>query len=165
MDVEAEQKLAAVAPAYTKRPDQEDSRKDIHRKPQSHTRVGDIHKPSNMALNRRATQQQINLIIAVPEPTQILDTPKRGLAVRHGGVQVVLLSVLVDAEAFEGEIATGTVMRFDGSGEEERRFHAEVGHAVLHDGEFEGDDAGHFDGATEGDLAVTLCILLIGGRF
>jgi len=33
---------------------------------------------------------------------------------------------------------------------------AQVGYSVLDDLEVDGDDAGHFDGAAEGNLAVTL---------
>ncbi len=109
-----------------------------------------------MALHRRTTQQQIDLVVVVAEASQILNHPQRRLPIRHRGVHVMLLAVLVDAEAFEGEVATGAELRLHGALLEDGRFHAEVGHAVFHDAEFQADDAGHFDGAAEGDLAVAL---------
>jgi hypothetical protein len=109
-----------------------------------------------MSLHRRTTQQQIDLIIVITEPPQILNDPQRRLPIRHRRVHVVLLPVLVDAKAFEGEVAAGAELGLDGALVEDGGFHAEVGDAVFHHREFEGDDAGHFDGAAEGDLAVTL---------
>lgn len=47
-------------------------------------------------------------------------------------------------------------MRLHGSGQEQRALHPQVRHSVLHDGELDGDDAGHFDGAAKGDFAVAL---------
>lgn len=109
-----------------------------------------------MPLHRRTTQQQINLIIIISKPSQILNHPQRGLAVRHRRIHVVLFAVLVDAEALEGEVAAGAELGLDGALVEDGRFHAQVGHAVFHNAEFDRDDAGHFDGATEGDFAVAL---------
>ena len=109
-----------------------------------------------MPLNRRATQQQIRLIIIIPEPPQIFDTPQRCLPVRHRRIQIVLLALLVNAEPFKCQVPARSIMRFDRPGEEQGRFHAEVSHAVFHDGEFDGDDAGHFYGTTERDFAVAL---------
>lgn len=68
----------------------------------------------------------------------------------------MLFPILVDTEALESEISPGAIVRLHGAGEEDGGFGAEVGHAVFHHGEFERDDAGHFDGAAEGDFAVTL---------
>lgn len=111
-----------------------------------------------MALHRRTTEQQVNLVIIVAEASQVLDHPQGRLSVRHRGIHVMLLAVLVDAEAFEGEVATGPELRLHGARVEDGRFHAEIGHAAFHDAEFQGDDAGHFDGAAEGYFAVALCI-------
>ena len=47
-------------------------------------------------------------------------------------------------------------MRLDGPGQEDWGFHVEVLHPVLHHGQFDGDDACHFDRAAEGDLPVAL---------
>lgn len=90
------------------------------------------------------------------ETSQILDHAQCRLTIRDGSIEVMLLSILVDAEAFESQVPAGPVVRLDGAGEEERRLHGEVGLAVLHDAQLEGDDAGHLDGAAEGDLAVAL---------
>lgn len=115
-----------------------------------------IHDPRNMPLHRRTAQQQIDLIVIIAKAPQILNDPQGGLPIRHGGIHVVLLAVLVDAEALEGEVAAGSKLRFHGALLEDGGFDAEVGQAVFHDAEFEGDDAGHFDGAAEGDFAVAL---------
>ena len=111
-----------------------------------------------MPLHRRTTQQQVNLVIIVAEPSQVLDHPQRRLSVRHRGIHVMLLPVLVDAEPFEGEVATGSELRLHGALVEDGGFHAEIGHAVFHDAEFQGDDAGHFNGAAKGYFAVALWI-------
>ena len=132
---------------------------NIHRQPNRRTRIRNIHNPRDMALDRRAAQQQIDLVVIVAEAFQILDDPQRGLAVRDRGVHVVLFAVLVDGEALEGEHAPRAELGFHGAGEEDGGFavdHPQLGLAAFHDGEFEGDDAGDFDGAAEGDLAVAL---------
>lgn len=115
-----------------------------------------IDQAGNMALDRRAAEQEIGLVVIIPEPSEVLDAPERRLAIGDGGIEIVLLAVLVDAESLERQISPGTVMRFHGPGQEERTLHAQVGHAVLHDAELDGDDAGHFDGAAKGDFAVAL---------
>lgn len=124
---------------------------------ESHPHKTYIHDPRNMPLHGRTAQQQIDLIVTIAKSPQILDHPERRLPIRHAGIHVVLLAVFVDAEAFEGEVAAGAELRLDGALVEDWGFHAQVGHAVFHDAEFERDDAGHLDGATEGDFAVALC--------
>lgn len=99
-----------------------------------------------MSLHRRATQQQITLIIVVPKPSQVLYTPQCGLAIRNRGVEVMLLAVLVDAEAFKVDVSARSKLRLYGSGDEDWRFETEFAEAVFDDGEFYCDDAGHFDG-------------------
>lgn len=123
---------------------------------QCHAGIRNIHQSAHVALDWRTAQHEVDLVIVVAVPPQILDAPEGGLAVGDGGIHVVLFPVLVDAEALEGEIAAGAVMGLDGPREEERGSHIEILDAVLHDGELEGDDAGHFDGAAEGDFAVAL---------
>lgn len=122
------------------------------------TKEGRTHvdDAGDMALDRRTTQQQIDLIVIVSKPAKILDDAQRGLAIGHRRVHVVLLPVLVDAEAFKGQVAAGAELGFYGPLLEDGRFHAEVRHPVFHHREFERDDAGHLDGAAEGDLAVAL---------
>lgn len=112
-----------------------------------------------MTLHRRTTQQQINLIIIIPKPPQILNTPQRRLPVRNRRVQIMLFPVFVDAEAFKVEVPSGTELGFHRTRDEDGGFHAELAHAVFDDIEFEGDAAGDFDGAAEGDFAVALCCI------
>lgn len=66
-----------------------------------------------MALDGRATREQINLIISVAEPAEVLYDPHGCLAIRHGGVHVVLPAPFADAEALEGEVTAGAEVRFD----------------------------------------------------
>lgn len=47
-------------------------------------------------------------------------------------------------------------MRLNWTWKIKRRFHAEIGHAVLDDLEVDGDDTGHLNGTAEGDLTITL---------
>ena len=47
-------------------------------------------------------------------------------------------------------------MRFHGPGQEQRAFHPQVCHTVLHNVQLNSNNTGHFDGAAEGDFAVTL---------
>ena len=132
---------------------------NIHRQPNRRTRIRNIHNARNMALDGGAAEQQVDLVVVVAEAFQILDDSEGGLAVRDGGVHVVLFAVLVDRKALEGEHAARAELRFDRAGEEDRGFaadHAELGLAVFHDVEFEGDDSRDLDGAAEGDLAVAL---------
>jgi hypothetical protein len=142
---------------------------NIHRQPNRRTRIRNIHNPRNMALHRRAAKQQIDLVVIIAEPFQILNDPQRGLAVRDRGVHVVLFPVLVDGETLEGEHPAGAELGFYGAGEEDGGFpadHPQLGLAAFHDGEFEGDDAGDFDGAAEGDLAVALAeVQVADGEF
>lgn len=127
-----------------------------HRQPQRHTRIRNIHQPAHMPLNRRTAQHQIGLIIIIAETSQVLNRPQTSLPIRHGGIEIVLLALLIHAETLEREIASRTIMRLDGTGKEDGGFHVEVLHAVLHHGQLDGDDACHFNRAAEGDLPVAL---------
>lgn len=112
-----------------------------------------------MSLNGRARQQQIDLIVAVPEAAQVLDDAQRGLAVRDGGVEVVLLPrVEVDAEALKVDHPARPELRLDGARDEDGALEPERAHAVLEHAELERDDPSHLDGAAEGDFAVALCV-------
>ena len=113
-----------------------------------------------MPLNRNTTQHQIDLIIIIAVPSQILNDSQTTLSVRNSGIHIVLFALFVDAEAFEVDHAAGGELRLHGAGDIQGGFaayHAEFGLAVFEDGEFDGDDAGDFDGAAEGDFAVALC--------
>ena len=64
--------------------------------------------------------------------------------------------MLIDGESLESQVAAGAVMGLYWPGKIERRLHAQVCKAILHDFEVHCDYAGHFDGAAEGDLSVSL---------
>lgn len=68
-----------------------------------------------MALDRSAAQQEIDLVVVVAVAPQVLDDAEAGLAVGDGGVEVVLFAVLVDAKAFEVDVAAGAELGFDGA--------------------------------------------------
>lgn len=78
------------------------------------------------------------------------------MAVGHGRVHVVLLARLVHAESLKGDESSGAVLGLHVTRDVDRGGRAELLHAVLHHARFEGDGAGHFDGATERDLRVAL---------
>lgn len=62
-------------------------------------------------------------------------------------------------DTYKVEHSAGTELRLDRAGQEDGGFaalHAELGLAVFDDIELNSDDAGDLDGATEGDLTVTL---------
>lgn len=133
--------------------------KDIHRQAQRRASIGDIDYARQMALHRSAAQQQVNLVVGVAVAAQVLDDAEAGLAVGDGGIEVVLLAVLVDAEAFKVDVAARSELRLDGAGAVDGRLDLQrvgVG-AGFQQREFDCDDAGHLDGAAEGDFAVALC--------
>lgn len=68
----------------------------------------------------------------------------------------MLLSVLVDAEAFEVDVSSWAKLWLDRAGLEDRGLHAQRLHAVLHYGELYGDDACHLNRTAKRDLAVSL---------
>ena len=68
----------------------------------------------------------------------------------------MLHALLVDAEAFKGEIPARPIMRLHWSGQEQRTLHVQIRHALLHDGQLQRDDAGHLDRAAKGDFPVPL---------
>jgi hypothetical protein len=150
---------------------------DIHRKTNRSACVRNIHDTRNMALDRRTRQQKIDLVIIVPwrivsiplrqnkalskmrehtKPPQILNNPQTRLTIRHRRIQVMLFARLVHAEPFEVNVSTRPELGLHGTGDVDGGFHAELRHAILHDGELECNDAGHFDGAAETDFAVAL---------
>lgn len=55
-----------------------------------------IHNARNMSLDRRTTEQQVDLVVTVSVASQILDDPQTRLAVRNGCIVVVLFAVFVD---------------------------------------------------------------------
>lgn len=120
-----------------------------------------IDNTSYMTLDRDAAEHQVDLVVAVTEAAQVFDNTEAGLAIGNGGVHVVLLAVLVDAEALKVDHAAGAELRLHRAGDVDGRLaadHAELGLAVFDHLELDGDDAGNLDGAAEGDFAVALCV-------
>ena len=76
-------------------------------------RAAYINDASNVTLHRSATQEQVNLVVIITEPLEVFDDSKGCLAVRHRGVQVVLLAVLVHTETLEGQVPARTKLRLD----------------------------------------------------
>lgn len=109
-----------------------------------------------MSLDRSARQEQVHLVITVPKSLQVLNAPQRRLTVSDCSVHVVLLAETVDAEPFKIYVTTWSEVGLDGPWDVDGRLHVEPGHSLLHDGELDGDHAGHFDGAAEGYLTVAL---------
>jgi hypothetical protein len=87
--------------------------KNVNRNPHRRTRIGHlsttvsnnshrvlmpqrqtyIHDARNMSLHRRTAQQQIQLIVAVPKPPQVLNRSQTRLLIRHRRVHVVLFAI------------------------------------------------------------------------
>jgi len=109
-----------------------------------------------MALDRRAAQQQIDLIIVVPEPLQILDAPQRRLPIRHRRIQIMLLPMLIHAEALERQVPPGPELRLHRPRHEHRALHPQVPHPVLHHRQLHRDHTRNLDRAAEGNLPVPL---------
>lgn len=84
-----------------------------------------------------------------------------GLSVGHRDVHVVLLAMLVDREALKVDVPARAKLRLHGPGQVDGRLEAQISHAVLDHLEVYRNDAGHLDGAAEGDLAVALCVFIL----
>ena len=91
------------------------------------------------------------------KPPQILNTPQRRLPVRHRRIHIMLLPALIDTEPFKRQIPPRPVMRLHRPRQEQRALHPpQILDPVLHDGQLQGDDTRHFNGAAEADFAVPL---------
>ena len=113
-----------------------------------------------MTLDRDTAQHQIDLIVIIPIPLQVFNDPQTTLPVRHRGVHIVLLAVLVNTESLKVYHPAWTELWLYRTWHEDGRFavdHAEFLLAVFDHIKLDGDDAGDLDGAAEGDLAVALC--------
>lgn len=113
-----------------------------------------------MPFDRDAAQHQVDLVVAVAVALEVLDNAQAGLAVGHGGVHVVLLAVLVDAEALKVDHPPGAELRLHGPWQVDGRLaadHAEFRLPVLDHVELDRDDARDFDRAAKGDFPVALC--------
>jgi hypothetical protein len=67
-----------------------------------------------------------------------------------------LFSLLIHRKALKVDIPARPKLWLNGAGHVDGALEPQVGDAVLEDLEVDGDDAGHLDGAAEGDLAVAL---------
>ena len=115
-----------------------------------------INNACDMALNWRASQEKVDLIVIIPIPPEILDTTQACLPIRHSGIHVVLLSMLVDRESFEVYVTSWSELRFHWAGYIDGTLHAKFFHAILHHSEFNRYDSGHLDRTTKRNLTITL---------
>ena len=90
------------------------------------------------------------------EPSQILDTPQRSLPIRHRRIEIILFPRMIHAEALKGQIPSGPIMRLHGPRQEQRAFHAQIFHPILHHAQFQRDHTRDLDRAAEADLPVAL---------
>lgn len=88
--------------------------------------------------------------------SQVLDHSETSLTVRNSGVKVMLLAVLIDAEALEVNVTTRTELRLDRPRNVDGRLHGKLLHPALHHGEVDGDYTRHLNRATERNLAIAL---------
>jgi len=51
-----------------------------------------------MSFNWNAAQHEVNLVVGIAKSFKVFEDTQACLAVRHGGVHIVLLAVLVDGE-------------------------------------------------------------------
>merc|ERR1712014_397370 len=104
-----------------------------------------------MTLHRRAGEQEVDLIVIIPVASKVFNDAQAGLSVCNRGVEIVLLAVLVDAEAFKVNVSAGTELRLNRTGNVNGTLHV-----PLHDREFDRDDACHLNGTAERDLTIAL---------
>jgi len=90
------------------------------------------------------------------KPSQILNHSQTSLTIRHRSIKIMLFALLIHTKALKVDVPPRTELRLHRTGDVNGTLHVELLHAALHDAEFDGDDACHFDGAAEGDFAVAL---------
>ena len=90
------------------------------------------------------------------KPSQILNHPQASLTIRHRSIKIMLFTLLIHTKPLKVDIPAGTKLRLYRTRDVNGTLHVELLHATLHDAEFDGDDACHFDGAAEGYFAVAL---------
>lgn len=141
-----------------------------------------------MSLYRCTGQQQIDLIIVVSVPPQVLNDSQASLSIGHSGIEVMLLSLFVDGESFEVDVSSRTELGFDRTRDVNWAFcflresvrelvrekvsslrndlplHAQLLHSTLHYRKLDGDDARHLNCTAEGDFSVTLGEVQIAHR-
>lgn len=81
--------------------------KDIHGQADGGAGVGNVDDSGDVALDGDAAEHQVDLVVGVAVAFQVLDDAQARLPVRDRRVHVVLLAVLVDAEALEVDHAAG----------------------------------------------------------
>ena len=67
-----------------------------------------------------------------------------------------LLATLINTKPLKVQIPARAKLRLDRARDVQGALHAQRRHPAGDDAEVDGDDAGHLDGAAEGDLAVAL---------
>lgn len=115
-------------------------------------RVTYIHNACDVPFNGDTAQHQVDLVVTVAESAEVFDDAKAALAVGDGGVHVMLLAVLVDAEALEVDHPAGAELRLHGSWDVDGRFasdHPELGLSVLDHVELDRDHPGDFNRPAE----------------
>ena len=115
-----------------------------------------------MALARRGSQDRIGLRTGIAELLEVLDRVQAGLPIGDMHVEVMLLALLVDRDAFEDQIVF--VVRRDRRRLEYRILDAVFRYAVLDDVDLDMQPARHLDRAAEGDLAVALAEMQVAHR-
>lgn len=76
----------------------------------------------------------------------------------------MLLPILIDTEPLEIDISSRPKLRLHWPRDVNWRLHPQLCHAALHDGEFDGNDARHLDGAAERNLTISLAEMQIAHR-
>lgn len=87
---------------------------------------------------------------------QILNTPQRRLPIRHRRIQIMLLPMMIHAEALKRQVPPRPKMRLHGPRQEQRALHPQRLHPLLHHRQLQRDDACNLNRAAEGDLPVAL---------
>ena len=104
--------------------------------------------------HRRGAEDRVGLGAGVAELLQVLDRVEAGLAIGDVDVEVVLLALLVDRDAFEDQVIV--VVRPIGLGLKIGFLMPYFAMPPLISSTLQMQPARHLDGAAEGDLAVAL---------
>ena len=90
--------------------------------------------------------KRVSLLLKNGEKTEKGDKLTEGsLAVCHGNVHVMLLSVLVYGEALKCKVSTRAIVWLNRPGKVDWGFHAQICHAVLHNFEINSDNTSHLN--------------------
>src|ERR1700722_3359736 len=135
---------------------------DFRREVQRCAGIRNIDDAADMALHRGNTENGVGLRTGIAELLQILDRIQAGLTIGDVNVEIMLLALFVDRDAFEDQIIL--VVRRDRRRLEDRILDAVFGDAVLDDLDLQMQPAGHLDRAAEGDFAVALAEMQVAHR-